>query len=101
MSLPVFGVFFVFGAAAVALWITVRFPKLSPERVRPVLIHMGIALLLAQLVRFGIMLPVSSSAAVQLIAGIFAVALPILVYSLLIFIWLLRIAQNAIGGMLR
>jgi hypothetical protein len=101
MSLAVFGVFFVLGAAAIALWITVRFPKLSPERLRPVLIHMGIALLLAQLVRFGIMLPVSSSAAVQLIAGIFAVALPVLIYTLVIAIWLVRIAQNAIGGMLR
>jgi hypothetical protein len=38
---------------------------------------------------------------VQLIAGIFAVALPVLIYTLVIAIWLVRIAQNAIGGMLR
>lgn len=101
MSLVVFGVFLVLGAAAIALWITVRFPKLTPHRLRPILVHMGIALLLAQLVPFGIMLPISGSAAVQLIAGIFAVALPVLVYTLLIFIWLLLVAQNALGGMLR
>jgi hypothetical protein len=101
MSLVVFGVFLVLGAAAIALWITVRFPKLTPHGLRGTLIHMGLALLLAQLVPFGILLPISGSAAVQLIAGIFAVALPVLVYTLLIGIWLVRIAQNALGGMLR
>jgi hypothetical protein len=34
-------------------------------------------------------------------AGIFIVALPVLVYTLVATIWLIRIAQNALGGMLR
>jgi hypothetical protein len=101
MSLVGFAACLVLGAGAIALWVTVRFPKWGPERPRPALIHLGFAVLLGHLVPFGILLPVSSSVAVQLIAGIFAVALPVLVYTLVATIWLVRIAQNALGGMLR
>jgi hypothetical protein len=101
MSLVVFGVFLVLGAAAIALWITVRFPRLMPNGLKPVLLHLGLAVVLAQLVPFGILLPISESPAVQLIAGIFTVALPVLIYTLVAAIWLVRIAQNALGGMLR
>ena len=68
MSLTVFGVCLVLGAGAIAIWISVRFPKLMPRGVRALLIHMGLALLLARLVPFGIELPISGSAALQLIA---------------------------------
>jgi hypothetical protein len=101
MSLLFFGVCLVAGAAAIAAWITVRFPQISARRVRAILIHAAVVTLLAQLLRFGITPPVSDSPAVQLIAGIFTVVLPVLVYTFLIAIWLLRIVQDAINGMLR
>jgi hypothetical protein len=101
MNLMAFAVSLVLGAGAIAAWITVRFPKLMPSSWKPILIHLGLAVVLAHLVPFGILLPISSSPAVQLIAGIMAVALPVLVYTLVITIWLLRIVQNALGGMLR
>jgi hypothetical protein len=101
MSLVGFAICLVLGAAAIALWITVRFPQLKPERLGMIFVHMVAAMVLAQLVPFAILLPISASAAVQLMAGILVVALPILVYSLVIGIWLLRVVQNALGGMLR
>jgi hypothetical protein len=101
MSLVVFGICLVLGAAAIALWITVRFPKLKPERLGFVFVHLVVALVLAQLVPFAILLPVSGSAAVQLMTGILVVALPVLVYTLVGAIWLLQVAQRALGGMLR
>jgi hypothetical protein len=101
MSLVIFGVSLVLGAAAIAAWIAVRFPNLKPERLGMIILHVLVAMVLARLVPFGILLPVSESAAVQLMAGIFVVALPVLVYTLLATIWLLRVAQNAMGGMLR
>jgi hypothetical protein len=101
MSLTVFAASLVLGAGAIAVWITVRFPKLMPDHLKPVLLHLGLAVLLAHLVPFGILLPISGSIAVQLIAGIFAVALPVLIYTLVATIWLVRIAQNALSGMLR
>jgi hypothetical protein len=79
----------------------VRFPDLKPERLGMILFHLVVAMVLAQLVPFGILLPVSGSAVVQLMAGIFVLALPVLVYTLLVTIWLLRVVQNAMGGMLR
>jgi hypothetical protein len=101
MSLVVFAICLVLGAAAIALWIAVRFPQLTPQRLAVIMVHLVVAMVLAQLVPYGLLLPVSGSAAVQLIAGIFVLALPVLVYTLLITIWLLRVAQNALGGMLR
>jgi hypothetical protein len=101
MSVVVFGIFFVLGAAAIALWISVRFPKLKPERLAVIMVHLVFAMVLAQLLPFGLLLPVSASAAIQLMAGILTVALPVLVYTLLVAIWLLRIVQGALGGMLR
>lgn len=101
MSVVVFGIFFVLGAAAIALWISVRFPKLKPERLAIIMIHLVLAMVFAQLLPFGLLLPISASAAIQLMAGILTLALPVLVYTLLIAIWLLRIVQGALGGMLR
>jgi hypothetical protein len=102
MSLTGFAAALVLGAGVIALWITVRFPKLMPNRWSRIALHLGFAIVLAHLVvPFGIVLPVSASPAVQLMAGIFAVALPVLVYTLVSAIWLIRLAQNALGGMLR
>jgi hypothetical protein len=101
MSLVIFGIALVLGAAVLALWIAVRFPGLRPERLGIIMLHFLIAMVAAQLVPLGLLLPVSDSEAVQLMAGILAVALPVLVYTLLIAIWLLRLVQSALGGMLR
>jgi heme/copper-type cytochrome/quinol oxidase subunit 4 len=101
MSLVGFAICLVLGAAAIALWITVRFPELKPQRLGIIVVHLVIAMVLARLVPFGLLLPVSNSAAVQLIAGIFVVALPVLVYTLVGAIWLVQVAQRALGGMLR
>jgi hypothetical protein len=101
MSLVLFGISLVLGAAAIAVWISVRFPQLKPQRLAVIMIHLLVAMVLGQLVPFALLLPIDASAAIQLMAGIFALALPVLVYTLLITIWLLRVAQNALGGMLR
>jgi hypothetical protein len=101
MSLVLFGICLVLGAAAIAVWISVRFPQLKPQRLAVIMIHLLVAVVLAQLVPFGLLVPISASAAIQLMTGIFALALPLLVYTLLVTIWLLRFAQSALGGMLR
>jgi hypothetical protein len=101
MSLVLFGIFLVLGSAAIAVWIAVRFPQLRPQRLGVIMIHLVVAMVLGQLVPFGLLLPIDASAAVPPMAGIFTLALPVLVYTLLITIWLLRVAQNALGGMLR
>jgi hypothetical protein len=101
MSLVVFAIFFVLGAAAIALWISVRFPRLKPKRLAIIMFHLILAMVLAQLLPFGLLLPISGSAAIQLMAGILTLALPVLVYTLLVAIWLLNVVQGALGGMLR
>ena len=45
MSVSLYVVLFAIGSAAVALWITVRFPKLMPWRMAILLVHLVLAFL--------------------------------------------------------
>ena len=100
MSLVLFGICLVLGAAAIAVWISVRFPQLKPQRLAVIMIHLLVAVVLGQLVPFGLLLPIDASAAIQLMADLRARPSGSRVHAL-ITIWLLRVAQNALGGMLR
>lgn len=78
------------GAALLAVWIHVRFPALAPERLGRTLAHAVVAFALLQLAP-----PLVGPAA--LLAGVFLVVLPALVYALLSAIWMLRHLQTALG----
>jgi hypothetical protein len=79
------------GAGMLALWIHVRFPKLSPERMGKTLLHTGFAFVLLQLT------PGLGDTAVSMFMGVFLFILPALVYALLCTIWMLRLCQTALG----
>jgi len=85
------------GAAALALWIHVRFPGITPHGLRQALIHVGVALVIGQA-----LFPVLSSLVpamnpfARALVIIFALGLPILTYSLLSSIWILRALQGAL-----
>ena len=68
MSLVLFGICLVLGAAAIAVWISVRFPQLKPQRLAVIMIHLLVAVVLGQLVPFGLLLPIDASMG-QLMAG--------------------------------
>ncbi len=79
------------GAGLLALWIHVRFPALAPERLPRTLAHV--------LVAFGLLLAVPGvgSSATAVLAALFLLVLPALVYALLCSIWMLRLFQTALG----
>jgi len=83
-------------AAALALWVVARFPRLGPKSIRAA---SGLCLAAAALFR---PLPVLIEAVVRLPHGayvaIFACALPQFVFSFLVAAWLIRAFAGALGG---
>jgi ABC-type uncharacterized transport system permease subunit len=78
------------GAALLAMWTHVRFPSLAPERVGRTFMHAASAFVLVQLAA-------SLMGGSFVLAPLFLVVLPALVYALLCMIWLLQQAQTALG----
>jgi hypothetical protein len=96
VSPPLFGITFLLGTGAVALWIDARFPKLAPTDLRRALIRSGIALAASQLLFTPAWDAAVASGAVLL--ALFAVAFPCLGYVLLSTIWSIRRLQAAMRG---
>lgn len=87
---------FAVGAAALALWVDVRFPKLGPPSL-PLgfAFHVAAVLLVCRvLVPSGVAATSGTSPALTLI-GLFAIALPGLVYVFLVGVWTLKLVQGA------
>ena len=76
-------------AAALALWIHLRWPSLAPESPLRTFVHAAIALGLLQLV------PDSGESVALAFVVVFGAALPAFVYCFLAAIWLVRMMQGA------
>ena len=96
MTIPTFIAALAIGAAAIALWAEVRFPKLGPDRVVGALLHLLAATVAAQLV-----VPAALDAVANKILAVFLIALPTLIYIFLTAIWIMKLARNAMGGAYR
>lgn len=86
---------FALGAASVALWVDARFPALAPDTLRGALLHVGVSLVLGRL-----LMPLATHALgggsepmrLLLVVG---VAFPILVYTFLAAVWIVKIWRDA------
>jgi hypothetical protein len=94
MSGGTFALILALGAGAISLWIHVRFSDFGPRELRRVLIHVVVSFAAVQLA-----IPVIKIAAdasdLAILAGLFGVALPALIYSFLVSIWVIRTVQGA------
>ena len=86
------------GAAAVAIWVNVRFPGLMPWNMGRLLVHLVLALLCVYAVSPAMNTVISLGVPAARIAAVFAVAFPVLVYNFLVGAWLIRLAQASAGG---
>ncbi len=82
------------GSAVLALWVHMRFPKLAPEEYRIAIFHLLGAHIVARSIVPGGMTLFTG----QPLVAVFAVALPGLVYVFLAWLWLIRLAQQSLGG---
>lgn len=98
VNLAAFLVLLLLGAAAVALWFDARFPSWAPDGLGRALVHVGVSIVLAQVtIPVGMKLAAGSEASVLL--ALFTVAFPALTYCLLSGVWVVRVAQRALGGL--
>ena len=102
MPVGVFSVLFIAAAAAVAVWIVVRFPARAPTEFRRATIHFVVSM-----AGMYLLVPVLDSALdvvgqpYRADLSLFAVLLPAFVYRLVSVIWVLRLAQGALGSPIR
>lgn len=85
------------GAASIACWFYVRFPRYAPRNMRGLATHFVAAALVAQFVAPLLMTLVTGASPESRLFGIFAFALPALVYLLLAGLWLLAWATQMLG----
>jgi uncharacterized membrane protein len=88
------------GAAAIAVWVYVRFPKLAPANLQAALLHVGAALLLGRIIAPAA-LQSSGDSAASLLVVVLGVILPALVYAFLAGFWVIRLCQGMLRGGLR
>jgi hypothetical protein len=79
------------GSAIIALWFSVRFPRLAPSRV-----GVRVAALIAASIALQL-LPIDASTSARLFGSLFLVALPLLSVAWLTAIWLLQSLQGLAG----
>jgi hypothetical protein len=94
MSGGTFVLLLALGGGALSLWIHVRFPNVGPRELRTVLIHVLVSFAAVQLAAPVVKLAAEASDFATL-AGVFGVALPALIYSFLVSIWVIRTVQGA------
>jgi hypothetical protein len=97
---PVVALFaFAIGAAALAIWINVRFPRLAPAHFKAAFLHVGAAMLIAHVVtstRYELNLGLAWPAGT--LVHLFALLLPTIVYGLLAGLWFLKLAQGTLNA---
>lgn len=87
------------GAGAIALWTYVRIGsgRLAPGNVRHALIHVGVSLVIGQLLVPPLMKVALGGESVPLtLFAVFGIAFPALVYCLLASIWMITMLQGSL-----
>jgi hypothetical protein len=84
------------GAAVLALWVIVRFPRLGPKSLRSALAFVAVGFLVMQLTSFGVGMLVRLPYGTY--AALFGCALPCFFVVFLAAAWLMRVLAGSLGG---
>jgi hypothetical protein len=96
MTVHNFLLLFGVGSALIAFWIALRFPDFGPDDFRQALVHVVAALAVGWVTPLFTAQLFSRGYSAALVA-IFAVLLPVMIYTFLAGAWFLRLAQARIG----
>jgi hypothetical protein len=97
MSSGSFLLVFSLGAAALALWIFVRLPKLRPASLTRAFAHVAAAMILGALLKPTLAGVAETGFPFAAFMALFGVALPALTYMFVAGAWLLRAASAGVG----
>lgn len=94
MTRETFLLLFVVGAATLALWVVLCLPRLAPRSMRAAAIHIVAALLVGGLLSPVLQLVPGQPGELSVLAALFGVAFPALIYMLLAGMWLLKVLAD-------
>jgi hypothetical protein len=97
MSSGSFAIALGVGAALLAFWVQYRFPKLAPQTAGWAILHLVVTMVLADITKTAFTSVEFDPATAM--ALVFGLALPTLVYAFVAGMWIIRIAQGAMGRM--
>lgn len=97
MSLPMLIAALAIGAALLAVWCYVRWPRLAPKTIRGVVLHSILAFGAMQLAATGLGFAADSSAQAAAF-GLIVFVVPALTYGFLAAFWLMRLLAGAVKG---
>jgi hypothetical protein len=91
VTTPVLVLILTVGAAALALWTSIRFGGIAPQGMRVSVVHICVALALVNLVVPQLMQPIigDGESVPRILVALFGVFLPALVYAFLSGLWAL------------
>ena len=99
VSASVFSACLATGAALLAVWLYVRFPRVGDDGWVVVFAHMGLAFVVLQLVMPpALALAVEQGTVVAAVSAAIGIALPAFTYVFLSSMWFLRLAQGLLRG---
>jgi hypothetical protein len=98
MSMTTFVLFLCTGAAALALWLVVRFPERGPDDVTKALLHVALSVLVLQLLVPAIHVVGGTGVPGAQIIVSFGIVLPGLTYVFLAAAWMIKAAQARLQG---
>jgi Fe2+ transport system protein B len=89
---------FAIGAAAIAVWIELRFPNLSPKSPGYAFLHIVGAYVACNLTPLGMSLTAGRGTIPSMMAGLFLVAFPVILYVWLSLLWLTKLITSELKG---
>jgi hypothetical protein len=103
VSLGIFLLVFVTGAALLALWLNFRITRFAPAGTQRAMLHLGVSMVACQLLSPAISsLLVGTGSPVLRMVALLGVTLPALVYAILSVIWMIAQVQGTLrNGMMR
>ena len=103
MSPQLVTILIALGAAVIAVWLDVRFPRLAPAGIQPrFIIHViACGLVLKLLVPSALSFTSGVGTVSATLLGVFGIAFPGLVYAFLVTVWILKLVQNAASSSIR
>ena len=84
------------GSALIAFWFAARFPSRCPDDMSKALLHVGAALAVGWFAP-DLFNAIAAHGVTAALAAIFAVLLPVLIYTFLAGAWFLKLTHDAVG----
>jgi hypothetical protein len=89
------------GAGAIALWVDTRFPRLGPHELTKAVLHVVASLAVVYATGPAMQALTASDDPRVVLLGVFGLGFPSIVYCLLAGLWVIKLAQRMLGGIMR